>query len=269
MRGLGIPLPLLLTKNFFLSFAWQKENTSSTKQPESPAAVIINSQRLLKNDLFQVLDISDGNDDSSLVRSSRTDLDDLFSVIKGDKVPGPVTLNQEHVEGSVTDIFDPLCSTPKTTKTAAKGVGEQRYNTKSKSDSQSPQVTSYGSSLMSSNGSTVNPGLSGFTGTFYSPVTSGSNTFEDLSTLSRNNIMQPNVTPNITLAGNALPPANRYVSNFPNTSHPIIHPSVLSGGSAVPLRLPPPSKKADFSFVGKSGKADAFSFVQDEMKARK
>ena len=269
MRGLGIPLPLLLTKNVFLSFAWQKKNTSSTKQPESPAAVIKNSQRLLKNDLFQVLDISDGNDDSSLVRSSRTDLDDLFSLIKGDKVPGPVTLNQEHVEGSVTDIFDPLCSTPKTTKSAAKGVGEQRYNTKSKSDSQSPQVTSYESSLMSSNGSTVNPGLSGFTGTFYSPVTSGSDTFEDLSTLSRNNIMQPNVTPNITLAGNALPPANRYVSNFPNTSHPIINPSVLSGGSAVPLRLPPPSKKAGFSFVGKSGKADAFSFVQDEMRARK
>lgn len=266
MRGLGIPLPHLLNKNVFLSFALQRENTSSTKQPESPAAVITNSQRLLKDDLFQILDISDGNDDSLLVRSSRTDLDDLFSVTKGDKVPGPVTLNQEHVEGSVTDIFDPLCSTPKTTKTAAKGVAEQRYNTKSKSDSQSSQVTSYESSLISSN---VNPGLSGFTGTSCGPVTFGSGTFEDLSTLSRNNTMQPNVTPNITLAGNALPPANRYVSNFPNTSHPIIHPSVLSGGSTVPLRLPPPSQKADFSFVGKSGKADAFSFVQDEMKARK
>ena len=269
MRGLGIPLPLLLTKNDFLSFALQKESTSSTKQPESPAVVMKHSQRLLKDDLFQVHDISDRNNDSSLVRSSRTDLDDLFSVTKGDKVPGPVTLNQELVKVSVTDVFDPLCSTFKTTKTAATGVEKQRYNTKSKSDSQSPQVTSYESSLISSNGGTVNPGLSGFTGTFYGPVTSGSSTFEDLSTLSRNNTMQPNVTPNITLAGNALPLANRYVSNFPNTSHPIIHPSVLSGGSAIPLRLPPPSQKADFSFVGKSGKADAFSFVQDEMKARK
>ena len=219
--------------------------------------------------MFQGLDVSDGNDDSSQVRGSKTSLDDFFSVSTGDEVPGTVTLNQEHVKGSVTDVFDPLCSTHETTKAASKGVGEQRYNAKSKSDSQSPQVTSYESSLISSNGSTVNPGLSGFTGTFYGPVTSGSGTLEDLSTLSRNNTMQPNVTPNITLAGNALPPANRYVSNFPNTSHPIIHPSVLSGGSTIPLRLPPPSQKADFSFVGKSGKADAFSFVRDEMKARK
>ena len=29
------------------------------------------------------------------------------------------------------------------------------------------------------------------------------------------------------------------------------------------------SQKTGFSFVGKSGKADAFSFVQDEMEARK
>lgn len=259
----------MLTKNVFLSFALQKENTSSTKQPESSAAVFKNSQRLLKDDLFQVHDISDRSDDSSRARSSKTDLDDLFSVTKGDKVPNPVTLNQEHAKGSVTDVFDPLCYTPKTTKTAAKGVEKQRYNTKSTSDSQSPQVTSYESSLISSNGGTVSPGLSGFTGTFYGQVTSGSGTFEDLSTLSRNNTMQPNATPNITLAGNALPPANRYVSNFPNTSHPIIHPSVLSGGSTVPLRLPPPSQNADFSFVGKSGKADPFSFVQDEMKIRK
>ena len=44
----------------------------------------------------------------------------------------------------------------------------------------------------------------------------------------------------------------------------------LSSTSTVPLRLPKPSsQKGDFSFVGKSGKADAFSFVQDQMKARK
>ena len=44
----------------------------------------------------------------------------------------------------------------------------------------------------------------------------------------------------------------------------------MSGASTTPLRLPKQSsQRTEFSFVGKSGKADAFSFVQDEMEARK
>ena len=58
--------------------------------------------------------------------------------------------------------------------------------------------------------------------------------------------------------------------NFPNNSHPVVQPPVMCGPSTIPLRLPKQSsQRTEFSFVGKSGKADAFSFVQDEMKARK
>ena len=44
----------------------------------------------------------------------------------------------------------------------------------------------------------------------------------------------------------------------------------MCGPSKVPLRLSKQSsQRTDFSFVGEPGKADAFSFVQDEMEARK
>ena len=99
---------------------------------------------------------------------------------------------------------------------------------------------------------TANPVYTGFTGSIQCAVNppSGSHTFGDLDSLSRNRPTQPNVT----LPGNAFPKANPYGSNFPSTSHPIVQPSVLSGGSTIPLRLPLPSQRTDFAFVGKFGK---------------
>ena len=57
--------------------------------------------------------------------------------------------------------------------------------------------------------------------------------------------------------------------NFPNNSHPVVQLPVISGASKTFLSLPKQSsQRTDFCFVGKSGKADVFSFVQEETRAR-
>ena len=193
------------------------------------------------------------------LQSSKSELDDLFCATQEGKRPSPVTPSQEPVKSSVTDLFDPLCNTssnPAGTHatqlgvTSPTGLEEQRCSTKANS------LISFPGN--SSNVNTANPGFSGSIHTPANPA-SGSNTFNDFNGLSRNETMQPNVT----LPGNA------FLMTNPYSSSPRVYPSVLSGGSTIPLRLPPPSQKTDFAFVGKSGKADAFSFVQDEMKAKK
>lgn len=230
--------------------------------------------------MFQGLDLHSGN---NLHGSSKTELDDLFCVTRETSRPNSVTQSQEPAKGSVTDLFDPLCNGANPAGqhvthlgvTSTSGPGKECYNTNTKSGTYSPLLTSYENNLItlpvnSSNTKTAKPGftgLTGFTGSVDGPVNyaSGAQTFGNLHDLSRNSPMQPRVTQ----PRNAVPMANPYSFNFPNTSHPIVQPSVLSGGSTIPIRLPPPSQRTDFSFVGKSGKADAFSFVQDEMKAKK
>lgn len=251
---------------------------------ESPSADQESQHSSEVTDIFQGLGFSSGNhspkNDNSSRKSShsaKSDLEELFCVTQETTRPISVTQSQEPIKDSVTDLFDPLCANAagqhvtQLGMTSTSGLAE-RYNTKSKSGSKSPQPISNENSLISlqdnsSNVNTASTRFTGFTGSNYEPVNSSSSchAFSNLDGLLRNRTLQPNVT----LPGNAVPMANPYSLNFPNTSHPVVHPSVLSGGSTIPLRLPPPTQKTDFAFVGKSGKADAFSFVQDEMKARK
>jgi len=267
-----------------MSLHSQTERSSGSKMFESPSADQESQHSSEVTDMFQGLGLSSGNhspkNDNSSRKSShsaKSDLDELFCVTQETTRPISVTQSQGPIKDSVTDLFDPLCANAaeqhvtQLGMTSTSGLAE-RYDTKSKSGSKSSQPISNENSLISlqdnsSNVNTASTRFTGFTGSNYEPVNSSSSchAFSNLDGLSRNRTLQPNVT----LPGNAVPMANPYSLNFPNTSHPVVHPSVLSGGSTIPLRLPPPTQKRDFAFVGKSSKADAFSFVQDEMKARK
>ena len=223
-------------------------------------------------DIFQGPDLSSRNHTLKNENSSRqashslkSELDDLFSVTaENTRSTKFVSKAQEPVKDSVTDLFDPLrndsassfgthVTQPCVTSTI--GPGNEHFRDSTTNNETGPQLISYGNSLISpqgnvlppfssSNENRVNPGLNGLHG------------LGDLDSLSHNRTTQPQF--------------NQHSSNFPNNSHPALQLSVLSGSSTIPLRLPKqPSQRTDFSFVGKSGKADAFSFVQDEMKARK
>ena len=278
----------VLRYHLFVSFHFMSKQTrtpSRSKQFESPTTVEGNQRLPEVLDALQGLGLSSENrsrekDTSSpkSYQSSESDLGGLFCLTEGNARPTPVT----PITDSVTDLFDPLCSNDansaghrvtQSNVTSITGLEKgTTNNTASKTSAYSPQLKSNEGSLVcplgnASNVYTANPVYTGFTGSIHCAVNapSGSHTFGGLDSLSRNRPTQPNVT----LPGNAFPMTNPFVSTFPNTSHPIVQPSVLSGSSTIPLRLPPPSQRTDFSFVGKSGKADTFSFVQDEMKARK
>ena len=97
---------------------------------------------------------------------------------------------------------------------------------------------------------------------------SGSQIFGNVDKLSHNRTTQPNVM--LPASGSQRTQQLYKIIQFPFNSHPVVQPPVMCGPSKVPLRLPKQSsQRSEFSFVGKSGKADAFSFVQDEMEARK
>jgi len=229
-------------------------------------------------DVFQGLDLSSRNHALKNENSSRqasnslkSELDDLFSVTAENRGSTKfVGKAPEPVKDSVTDLFDPLCDdsassfgthVTQSCVTSTIGPGNEHFRDSTTNNETGPQLISYGNRLISpqgnlppvssSNENRVNPGL---------------HALGDLDSLSHNRTMQPQVT----LPSSSLPMPNQHSSNFPNNSHPALQLSVLSGSSTIPLRLPKqPSQRTDFSFVGKSGKADAFSFVQDEMKARK
>lgn len=185
---------------------------------------------------------------------------------------------QDPVKDSVTDLFDPLCNdsvssfglrVTEPSVTSTTGVVKERSKETTTNSGTGPQLICYENSLISPQGNVVPPVSSSNINTVnprLENIADGSLTFDDLDGLSRNRTTQSHVT----LPSSGPPIGKQYSLNFPNNSHPIVQPSVLSGASTIPLRLPKqPSQKTDFSFVGKSGKADAFSFVQDEMKARK
>ena len=96
----------------------------------------------------------------------------------------------------------------------------------------------------------------------------GSQIFGNVDELSHNRTTQPNVT--LPASGPQRTRQLYKIIQFPFNSHPVLQSPVMCDPSTIPLRLPKQSsQKTGFSFVGKSGKADAFSFVQDEMEARK
>ena len=262
----------------------QTRNSLRAKEVESLITVQGNQRSPDVLDALEALDLSSGNRTSEndissreSFQSSKSDLDGLFCVTEGNARPTSAT----PITDSVTDLFDPLCSNDANSPghritqsdvTSITGLVKGTNNTTYKTDAYSPQLKSNERSLICPLGNamnvyTANPVYTGFTGSIQCAVNppSGSYSFDDLDSLSRNRPTQPNVT----LPGNVFPMVNPFASNFPNTSHPIVQPSVFSGGSSIPLRLPLPNQSKDFAFVGKSGKADAFSFVQDEMKGRK
>ena len=262
----------------------QTRHSLRAKEVESLITVQGNQRSPDVLDALEALDLSSGNRTSEnditkreSFQSSKSDLGGLFCVTEGNARPTSAT----PITDSVADLFDPLCSNGTNSAgrrvtlsdvTSTAGLVKGTNNTTYKTGAYSPQLKSNERSLVCSSGNalnayTANPVYTGFTGSKQCAVNppSGSHSFGDLDSMSRNRPTQPNVT----LPENVFPTTNPIASNFSNTSHPIVQPSVLSGGSTIPLRLPPSSQRQDFAFVGKSGKADAFSFVQDEMKARK
>lgn len=272
---------MCLLSYLFVSALQQTETTSRSQPFVSHTTVSEKRPPEEVFDVFQGLDLSsrnhtpkNENSSKQTFHSSKSELDDLFSVTEETTGPTFVRKGQEPVKDSVTDLFDPLCNdstssfgthvTQPCVTSTTEMEGERFSNTKTSSESGS-QLLSYGNSLISPQGNVLPP-VSSSNVNSVNPGLHGLHALGDLDCLSHNKTTQPHVT----LPSSGPPIANQYYSNSPNNSHPIVQPSVLSGSSTIPLRLPKqPSQRTDFSFVGKSGKADAFSFVQDEMKARK
>lgn len=273
----------ILSYNVFVS-TLQHTGTTTTSQPFVSHATVTERRPSEKAfDVFQGLDLSgrnhtpkNENENSSrqTFHSSKSELDDLFSVTTENAGPTFASQGQEPVKDSVTDLFDPLCNNSASSfgthvtqpcVTLTVGPGKERFSNSKTNNETGPQLISCGDSLISPQGNVLPPVSSANENSVRSGL-DGLCALSDLDNLSHNRTSQPQVS----LPNAGLPMANRYSSNSPNNSHPVLQLSVLSGSSTIPLRLPKqPSQRTDFSFVGKSGKADAFSFVQDEMKARK
>ena len=270
---------LCLLSYLFVSTLQQTETTSRSQAFVSHTTV---EERPSEGvfDVFHGLDLSSRNhtpknENSSrqMFHSSKSELNDLFSVTEETARPTMVRKGQEPVKDSVTDLFDPLCNDSASSfgthvtqpcVTSSTGPGKERFSGSKANNETGSQLISYGNSLISPQGNVLRPVSS--SNENINPGLDGLNVFGDLDGLSHNRTTQPHVT----LRSSGPPIENQYSSNFPSNSHPAVQPSVLSGSSTIPLRLPKQSsQRTDFSFVGKSGKADAFSFVQDEMKARK
>ena len=239
-------------------------------------------------DVFQGLDLSSGSDTfrknnttNQRDKGSKSDLDDLFSVKEDITRLSPVKQAnaQEASKDSVTDLFDPLLTDSKNavgnhvTQSNLASITETRKNYYSDSKTnvlKDPQLVSYGNNIISPQDNNLRPMNSlnvNTPGSVSLNLKSGSQIFGNGDELSHNRTTQPIV---------ALPASGpqgtlqQFPIQFPFNSHPVVQPPVMSGASTTPLRLPKQSsQRTEFSFVGKSGKADAFSFVQDEMKARK
>ena len=239
-------------------------------------------------DVFQGLDLSSGSDTfrknnttNQRDNGAKTDLDDLFSVKEDITRLSPVKQAnaQEASKDSVTDLFDPLLTDSKNdvgnhvTQSNLASITETRNNYYSDSKTnvlKDPQLVSYGNNIISPQDNNLRPMNSlnvNTPGSVSVNLKSGSQIFGNGDELSHNRTTRPIV---------ALPASGpqgtlqQFPIQFPFNSQPVVQPPVMSGASTIPLRLPKQSsQRTEFSFVGKSGKADAFSFVQDEMKARK
>ena len=260
----------------------QKPEATSRSQPFDPFRTVPEKRPSTEVlDVFQGLDLSSGNhtpnndtNSRQVFQGSKSELDDLFAVTKETAGPTLTRKIQEPVKDSVTDLFDPLCNDSVSTfglhvtqpsVISSTGAVKER-SSETTTNKTGPQLMSYENSFISPQGNAVRPSNVNSVNPTVVNTTGGSHAFDDLDGLSRNRTTQPHGT----LPSGGPPMGTQNSLNFPNNSHPIVQTSVLSGASTIPLRLSKqPSQKTDFSFVGKSGKADAFSFVQDEMKARK
>lgn len=261
----------------------QKAEATSRSQPFDPFTTVPEKRPSTEVlGVFQGLDLSSGNhtpnndtNSRQVFHGSKSELDNLFAVTKGTAGPTLTRKIQEPVKDSVTDLFDPLCNGNVSTfglhvtqpsAISSTGTVKERSSETTTNNKTGPQLMSYENSFISPQDNFVGPSNVNYVNPRLVNTTGASHAFDDLDGLSRNRTTQPHVT--LPSGGPSM--GTQHSFNFPNNSHPIVQPSVLSGASTIPLKLAKqPSQKTDFSFVGKSGKADAFSFVQDEMKARK
>ena len=170
-------------------------------------------------------------------KNSRSDLDNLFGLSSTggstNSVEGQRKLDPDQ---RVTDLFDPLCN----------AAAMSSASVISPAPADLPSVN------------TSRPTFSGLAGFIHGPLHSSSDSNSLLCS-------EPLVTP----SRNGIALSNPAAANLTKFPQPTAQTSSLSTGPSVSLRHPPLTQKTDFSFVGKSRGSDAFSFVQDEIKARK
>ncbi|XP_074606040.1 AP-4 complex accessory subunit tepsin-like isoform X2 [Acropora palmata] len=170
-------------------------------------------------------------------KSSRSDLDDLFCLTSTSgstsSVEGQRKLDPDQ---RVTDLFDPLCNAAATSSDSV--------------------ISPAPANLLSVN--TSRPTFSGLAGFMDGPLHSSGDSHSLLCS-----------EPLVTNSRNGIALTNPAAANLTKISQPTAQASSLSAGSTVSSRRPQLTQKTDFSFVGKSRGSDAFSFVQDEIKARK
>ena len=170
-------------------------------------------------------------------KSSRSDLDDLFCLTSTSGSTSSVEGQRElDPDQRVTDLFDPLCNAAATSSDSV--------------------ISPAPANLLSVN--TSRPTFSGLAGIMHGPLHSPGDSHSLLC-----------CEPLVTNSRNGIALTNPAAANLTKISQPTAQASSLSAGSTVSLRRPQLTHKTDFSFVGKSRGSDAFSFVQDEIKARK
>lgn len=225
-----------------MSVHMQEQSSTSLKQsPVTAQGVQVSSEVLGALQGLSIVsenNISRNNNTSTTSdRNPESDIDELFGLTQTIRSTSSDVKGQELANDRVTDLFDPLC------------------NTGAKS---SDSLIS--AAVKPEDVSATRPACSTFTGSIPGPINSSSGSFTFCDDLSRNTYAEPRVT----LPENVL--LRTGSQNIPLQS---IQPSFLSGISRVRSRHPPPSQGTAFSFVGKSRGSDAFSFVQDEIRARK
>ncbi|XP_029193085.2 AP-4 complex accessory subunit tepsin-like isoform X2 [Acropora millepora] len=170
-------------------------------------------------------------------KSSRSDLDDLFCLTSTSGSTSSVEGQRKlDADQRVTDLFDPLCNAAATSSDSV--------------------ISPAPANLLSVN--TSRPTFSGLAGLMHGPLHSSGDSHSLLCS-----------EPLVTNSRNGIALTNPAAGNLTKISQPTAQASSLSAGSTVSSRRPQLTQKTDFSFVGKSRGSDAFSFVQDEIKARK
>ena len=196
------------------------------------------------------------NDNTSSISpvNNKFPSDDLFAV-------GDERERQQPANDHWTDIFDPLYSrgisdVGHQQPCATLNCGNTPLLVQTVTTASSNNISHH-----SSNSAITTPRLTGFY---------GSSTGAVECTTKFTSFHGPH--PQAYLSPQQVPPSNPTQGHHlpSNSVYRIFHSQSPSGASTTPLRLPKPSnQKSDFDFIGKSGRADAFSFVEDEMKASK
>ncbi|XP_068672794.1 AP-4 complex accessory subunit tepsin-like isoform X3 [Montipora foliosa] len=223
-----------------MSFHMEHSSTSLKQSPVTAQGVQVPSDVLGAFQGLSILsenNISRNNTSTTSDRNPESDIDEVFGLTQTIRSTSSDVKERELANDRVTDLFDPLRNT----------------GAKSSDTLISPVVNP-------EDVSATRPACSTFAGSIPGPINSSSGSFTFCHDLSHNTYSEPRVT---------LPENVLLRAGSQNIPHQSIQPSFLSGVSRVRSRHPAPSQGTAFSFVGKSRGSDAFSFVQDEIRARK